>query len=88
MRRDLFPVKVECYSGYKSDEYPIRFFWDEAEFEIHEIIDRWYQQESSGENPAANYYKIRTTDKKTYLLKQETETGQWFLWIKGERLDL
>jgi len=36
---ELIEVKVECYSGYKADEYPICFYQDDQRFEILEIID-------------------------------------------------
>jgi hypothetical protein len=85
---DLIPVKVECHSGYKADEYPKRFWWDSVQFEITEILDRWYQGDNSPEFPAANYFKIRTTNDKTFILKQELQNGNWYLWIKGESLHL
>ena len=86
--KDLLQIEVECHSGYKSDEYPVRFFWSNLRFEIEEIIDRWYQTISKSGFPAANYFKVRTTDKKIFILKQETETGKWFLWIRGESIQL
>lgn len=93
--KDLFPVKVECYAGYKADEYPRSFHFENNRFDVAEIIDRWYQSSSPGEQdepapvfPSANYYKVRTTDGKIYILKHETQTGNWYLWIKGESIFL
>jgi len=40
---DLIPIKVECYSGYKADETPRCFYWNNNVFEIKKILDRWYQ---------------------------------------------
>ena len=85
---ELFPVNVKCYLGYKSNEYPVRFYWDNIRFEIEEILDRWYQHDRNPQFPAANYFKIRTTDQKVYILKHETESDKWFLWIKGESMNL
>lgn len=85
---DLFPINVECHAGYKAGEYPTRFYWDNIRFEIIEILDRWYQGDRDPNFPSANYFKVRTDKGKTYLLKQETDTGQWYLWIKGESLNL
>ena len=83
---DLIPVKAECHSGYKADEYTKRFWWDSIQYEISEILDRWYQGENSPEFPAANYFKIRTKNAKTFILKQELTNEKWYLWIKGESL--
>lgn len=93
--RDLFPIKVECYSGYKADEYPRCFYLDNNRFDVEEVIDRWYQMSASNEEedstsgfPASNYYKVRTRDQQVYILKHETETDLWYLWIKGESMSL
>lgn len=86
--KDLFPIKVECHSGFKANEYPVRFYWESHPFEIKEILDRWYQAENSYGFRKANYFKVKTSDNKIYILKNETETGKWFLWIKGERINL
>jgi hypothetical protein len=86
--KDLFQISVECHSGYKADEYPKCFYWDNIRFEIAEIPDRWYQGDSNPEFPAANYYKVITKDRKTYILKHEIQSDTWFLWIKGETLNI
>ena len=37
-------IKVECRSGYKANEYPIRFYWNQRCYDIGEIRDRWYRK--------------------------------------------
>jgi len=86
--KDLYQITVECHSGYKVDEYPKCFYWDNIRFEIDEIMDRWYQGDSNPEFPAANYYKVITNDRKTYILKHEIQSDIWFLWIRGETLNI
>jgi hypothetical protein len=86
--KDLFEINVECHAGYKAGEYPKQFFWNEMLFEIEEILDRWYQGDVNPEFLKANYFKVRTSKQKIYILKHETETGRWFLWIKGESMNL
>lgn len=88
VNRDLFLVKVECYSGYKADEYPVRFYLDDIRFDIEEVVDRWYQGERDADFTAADYFKVRTTDHKIYILKHETKNDNWYLWIRGERINL
>jgi hypothetical protein len=86
--KDLFEIKVECYAGYKAGEYPRRFYLDDFCFEIKEILDRWYQEENSNGFRKAIYFKVKASDNKIYILKNETDTGNWYLWIKGEYLSL
>lgn len=83
---DQIPIEVKCRSGYKADEYPVMFYWDGVRFEIEEIIDRWYQGENNPEFPAANYYKVRTTNFKNFLLKHELKADRWFLLVLGETI--
>ncbi len=85
---DLIEIKVVCHSGYKADEYPVSFYWDNIRFEIEEIEDRWYQGEQKPEFSAAVYFKVRTTKKKIYILKHEIQRDKWYLWIRGESINL
>lgn len=85
---DFFEIEVECHSGFKSDEYPVCFFWDNIRFEITDIGDRWYQRDTDPNFRPANYFKVRTDDDKTYILKKDIESGKWYLWIRGESLNL
>ncbi|MBN1819390.1 MAG: cytoplasmic protein [Prolixibacteraceae bacterium] len=85
---DLIPVKVECHSGYKADEFPKYFYFDNIRFKITEISDRWYEGGLNPDFPVANYLKVITNDKKIYILKHEISTGNWYLLIKEESIIL
>ena len=84
---ELIPVKVECHSGFKADEYPRKFTWDQVEFEITDIIDRWYEgynspaSPASHASPAVNYYKVKTDLKGSFLLKHELGDDKWYLVV-------
>jgi hypothetical protein len=84
----LISIEVDCYSGYKADEYPVRFRLDGMTFVISEITDRWYQGENSPDFPVANYYKVRTNDGKSFILKHLPNTNNWHLLTHGESLHL
>ena len=85
---DLVAIKVHCYSGYKSDEYPVYFEWDDMGFDIKENLDCWHQGELNPEFAAADYFKVLTTDNKIFILRHEIENNKWFLWLKGESMNL
>ena len=53
----LIEVKAECYSGYRADENPRRFYIDNMRFEIKAITDRWYQAHYKPGYPPAHYKK-------------------------------
>lgn len=75
----LVPVTVECYSGYKADEYPKSFALDEKKYEIRDIIDRWYQGDLNPEWPASNYFRVETTCGEKFILKHDLESDEWHL---------
>ncbi len=54
-------VRVECYAGYKGSERPVRFFLGGREYQVEEIVDRWYGAE-------ATYFKVRAADGNFYIL--------------------
>jgi len=75
----LIPIKVECHSGYKADEYPISFYWGNIKFEIKEISDRWYHSDSTPGGSVADYFKVCTVGNSKYIIKHELGGDQWFL---------
>lgn len=84
MPMTLIPIIVECHSGYKTDEYPIRFYWMNMKYDIQEIADRWYQAQATPDQPVANYFKVRTASKRVYILKHELASDNWFLVSPGK----
>ena len=65
-------IKVECYSGYKGNESPRRFFMGDRAVEIAEIVDRWY-----GEN--GSYFRVLGNDENLYILRGPLADGEWEL---------
>jgi len=57
-------LEVECYSGRKADERPVRFRLDEHEYLVEEVLDQWY-------GPADSYFKVRADDGNLYILRRE-----------------
>jgi hypothetical protein len=63
-------LNVETYSGYKADEYPLRFSVDGLRFEVISIEDRWY-------SPECSYFKVFADDGNTYILRKLSGNNQW-----------
>lgn len=78
-RETIFPVRVECYAGYRGEESPRRFFIGRRRIEAVDVIDRWLA-------PEHRYFKVRGGDGDVYLLRHDSETGGWEL-IMFERTD-
>jgi hypothetical protein len=65
-------LKVECYSGYKGDQYPQRFAAENLVLEIREVEDQWY-------GPSSQYFRVRASDGNIYVLRHDLEQDQWAL---------
>jgi len=67
-------LQVECYSGRKADERPVRLRLDGHEYRVEEILDQWY-------GPDEVFYKVRADGSNLYILRQQTSTpdGIWDL---------
>lgn len=56
-------LRVECYSGGKADERPVRFCLGERVYFVEEVIDQWY-------GPSDLFFKVRADDGNLYVLRQ------------------
>ncbi len=65
-------MRVECYSGYRSDESPLRFTLRGRQFEVFELDGRWY-------SPAASYFRGRADDGNYYVLRHDEIQDLWTL---------
>ena len=65
---------VECYSGRKADERPVRFWLDERQYEVEEVVDRWY-------GPEDEFFKVKANDGNLYVLRHQrpASDGHWRL---------
>ena len=65
-------IRVECYSGRKADERPIKFWLEDVALFIESIVDQW-------QIPDAQYFRVRADDGNTYVLRHDQEKDQWIL---------
>lgn len=65
-------IKVECHSGYKGQESPLRFLLGSRTIQVEAIVDRWYGEQ-------ATYFRVLGNDENLYILKGPLEDGLWEL---------
>lgn len=77
-------LKVECYSGFKADERPLRFTPIASEnsrgqaalpartYEVKEVLDQWY-------GPAYQCFKVLADDGNLYILRHDQPEDTWTL---------
>ena len=72
MNMNPLTILVECYSGYRGEETPRRFFMGDKAIEIEEVIDRWL-------DPKYRYFKVRAVENDIYILRHDEQTQRWEL---------
>jgi hypothetical protein len=65
-------VRVECYSGFKAEERPVRILFERGALEIAEMEDRWY-------SPGATYFRVLTEGGDRYVLRHDDAQDVWSL---------
>ena len=67
-------LRVECYSGTKADERPVRFYLGDRALFVEEVLDQWY-------GPNDLFFKVRADDGNLYILRNHRSAleGAWSL---------
>lgn len=70
-------MKVSCYAGYRGEETPRRFTLEaedggSREIDVVAVEERWRE-------PHWRAFRVRGDDGKSYLLRQELDSGRWDL---------
>jgi hypothetical protein len=65
-------IKVECYAGYKGEQYPQQFTLGEQVLEVREVEDQWY-------SPSSQYFRVLASDGNIYILRHDQEQNCWSL---------
>ena len=65
-------IQVECYSGHKADERPIKFSLGNTVLFVDSIQDQWY-------GPTDLYFRVLADDGNTYVIRHNERTDEWTL---------
>ena len=69
-------LEVECYSGYRADERPLRFTFagnpDAPKYDVKEVLDQWY-------GVGYRCFKVRADDGNIYILRHQISEDCWRL---------
>jgi hypothetical protein len=65
-------LRVECYTGRKADERPVKFWLGESVLFVESVEDQWY-------GPDDVYFRVRADDGNTYVLRHNEKRDEWTL---------
>jgi hypothetical protein len=64
------PLRVSCYSGYRSSQEPLAFWLGDRRLEVRAIVDRWYA-------PGQRWFKVDADDGNVYVLRHDEASDEW-----------
>jgi hypothetical protein len=65
-------IRVTCYSGYKADQRPMKFWLGDDVWTVESIEDQWY-------GPDGEYFRVWADDGNLYVLSHQKKTDDWIL---------
>jgi hypothetical protein len=65
-------IEVECYTGYRADERPVRFVMSGRRYEVIEVEDRWY-------SPREAHFRVVASDGNRSVLCHDEGKDLWSL---------
>jgi hypothetical protein len=74
---DYEKIQVECYSGYRINERPMAFIYQDRRWEIQEIVDRWHEGGIDPARPEVSYFKVKTTEGGSFILRYLSIFDAW-----------
>lgn len=72
-------IRVECYAGYRGEQEPRAFVFEGQRVEIADVIDRWLA-------PDHRYFKVKDANGRLYILRHDTESGEWAITLSRSHL--
>ena len=63
-------LHVECYSGQRTDERPLRFTVSGHTYAVERVDDKWY-------SPDATYFRVTADDGNWYVLRHDEVRDEW-----------
>ena len=65
-------MRVECYSGDRGDERPVKLEIGHQMVDITHVEDRWY-------SPGATFFRVLLANGERYVLRREDAQDVWAL---------
>jgi hypothetical protein len=63
---------VDCYSGHRGEETPLRIQLGSTRIAVVEVVDRWLA-------PEHRFFKLRGDDGRLYLVRHDEASQRWEL---------
>jgi protein-tyrosine-phosphatase len=76
------PIQVNSYEGYKANESPRSFVWEDRVFGITKIVDRWYESGLDGTSEVTDYFKVQADEGNIYIIRYNRLFDSWAVLVR------
>lgn len=77
-------VLVKTCDHFKGAQEPACFSWRRDQYTIAEILDRWYEGYMDATRMPLRYYKVKTVEGDTFVLRYHELFDAWCLLVPVE----
>ncbi|MGC9324874.1 MAG: hypothetical protein ACP5G0_09040 [Desulfomonilia bacterium] len=77
-------IDVECLPGERIREYPASFVFRGQHYRVQEIIDRWYEGGDRPGRPWVDYYRVKTDQGRTCILRYTSLFDAWSILVSAD----
>ena len=74
-------IDVVSYCGYRPNERPISFVFQEKTWEVIEILERWHEGSKKAGAPTYSFFKINTISGNQFILRYNNRYKTWAIKI-------
>ena len=74
-------IKVISYCGYRPNERPISFNFQDKKWEVKEILERWHEGSLKAGAPTYSFFKIITFTENHFTLRYNNRYKTWAVKI-------
>ncbi len=71
-------IDVVCYSGYRANERPLKFTFQNKKFQIEKILNRSIEEPLT-ERERLYRFQVRCTDNKIYSILYNSHLDEWYI---------
>ncbi len=75
------PIEVTSYEGYKANESPRSFVWEDRTVMITKIVDRWYEGSPDERSEVMDYFKVQADDGGTHIIRYNRLFDSWAILV-------
>jgi hypothetical protein len=74
-------IEVVSYCGYRPNERPLSFVYQDKKWEVKDILERWHEASQKAGAPTYSFFKVVTLSGDHFILRYNTRYKTWAIKI-------